>query len=181
MVLRGLRRLAQECPQRLVVHQLRGSGRGLVLLDADAVDGAHGDALARVVTTEEPSELDAERGREGVAERGEEDASPGMRAREVDRAVQRDDGLPGAGGPGDAGRTVVATLDDGPLGRVEEDRPLLPRVVEGALQLVGVLHEPEPPLSVGVVEGIRVLVCVHRRGRRAAGGELEQCLGGLAG
>ena len=74
----------------------------------------------------------------------------------------------------------VENLESIGLLGTRQDRPLLPRVVEGALQLVGVLHEPEPALRVGVVEGIRVLACVLRRRRCAAGGELEQCLGGLA-
>ena len=99
---------------------------------------------------------------------------------EVHRAVERDDGLACAGRPCDAGGAVVLALDGGALSRVQEDRPLLPGVVERALQFSSVVHEPEPPLSVRVLEGVRVIGGLDRRSRGSTHSELEERLGSLA-
>ena len=75
---------------------------------------------------------------------------------------------------------LYSTLDGGALRRVQEDRPLLPGVVERAFQFSGVVHEPEPPLSVRVLEGVRVIGGLDRRSGRSTHSELEERLGSLA-
>ena len=61
--------------------------------------------------------------------------------------------------------------------RVQEDRPLLPGIVERPLKGLDVRHHPEATLCVRV--GERIGACGGRRTRRrgATGGELQQCLG----
>ena len=80
-------------------------------------------------------------------------ASGWVRARWTD-AVQCHDGLARARGSGDARRAGVVALHPLPLLRVQEDRPLLPREIEGALQLLDVGHYAEATLGVGMVERI---------------------------
>ena len=93
--------------------------------------------------------------------------------------VEGHDGLAGAGRPRDAGGAVVVALDELPLGRMQEDRPLLPGIVEGPLEGLDVGHHPEAPLGVGVRE--RIVGGGGRRGQggSAPGGDLQQRLGGL--
>ena len=99
-----------------------------------------------------------------------------MRAGEMNGAVERHDGLSGAGRARDAGRAAVCVPHDPALRRMQEDRPLLPRELERALQLVGVLHEAEAALRVRVRERVRVGGHSCRALRRAAGGKLQQRL-----
>jgi len=104
-----------------------------------------------------------------------------MRAGQVDGAVEGDDGLAGAGGAGDAGGAVVAPFDHCALGGVEEDGPFLPGVVEGALQLVDVLHDTKTALRVGMFEGLGVRLDRSRNGRSAPGRQLQEGFGRLFG
>ena len=95
----------------------------------------HGDALARITAAQQSAELHAKCRRERLAERCEQHVRrPDAEPCEVYRAVQRDDGLARAGRPCDAGGPVVFALDGGALRGVQEDRPLLPGVVERPLQ-----------------------------------------------
>ncbi len=50
----------------------------------------------------------------------------------MDGSMQRDDGLPGARRTGDSRRSIVVLFDDVALRGVEEDRPLLPGILERA-------------------------------------------------
>ena len=73
-----------------------------------------------------------------------------------------------------------SALDPLTLLGVEEDGPLLPGELEGALQLLDVRHDAEAALRVRVLERVGR----RRRGRHArrpAGGQLQQRLRSLAG
>ena len=94
--------------------------------------------------------------------------------------MDRHDGLAGAGRTGDARRAREGTLDQRPLGRVEEDAPFLPRKGERLLQLLLIGDQPDPPQRIGMRE--RIGDGRSRRGRHqpAGGGIFEQrfgCLG----
>ena len=60
--------------------------------------------------------------------------------------------------------------------RVQEDCPLLPRELEGALQLVCVLHEAKATLRIRMREWVRAGGRVRRPVWCAAGGKLQQRL-----
>ena len=73
----------------------------------------------------------------------------------------------------------VVPFDDATLGWMEEDGPLIPRVVQGALQLFPITHNSEAALRVRVIERVDV----HNQARdlrRPTGSQLQQRLGGLA-
>ena len=91
---------------------------------------------------------------------------------DVDRAMQRDDGLAGAGGAGDARRTLKVPLNKLALGGVKEDGPLFPGVIEGAGKFVEIAHDTEAAQSVGMLEWIG---CANRlRFGFGTCGEVEQ-------
>ena len=95
-------------------------------------------ATATFARRGEEGELGAEAVGEALVVGGEQDAGGGIGAGEADGAVEGDDGLAGAGAAGDAGGAgEVACRRSRVWARVEEDRPLLPRGVEGAGELVG--------------------------------------------
>ena len=94
--------------------------------------------------------------------------------------MEGDDGLAGAGGAGDASRSVEVAFDKGALGGVEEDRPGFPGRVEGGLEFVAALEEAETALRVGVQKRIRGGFGGDRCGKNADG-EVEEGFGGLGG
>ena len=96
------------------------------------------------------------------------------------RPMERHDGLAGAGRARDTRRAAVFPFDELPLGRVKEDRPLLPRVVERSLQCLHIRHHPEAALRVRMRERIGARHGRHCAVRRTAGRKLQQRLGGLA-
>src|ERR1035441_1152221 len=53
---------------------------------------------------------------------------------------------------GTLGGAIVAALHQLALRRVEENRPLLPWIVERALQFFEIAHYPETALSIGMIE-----------------------------
>lgn len=65
--------------------------------------------------------------------------------------MQRHDSLACARGTGNTGRPVIVALHPLPLLRVQEDRPLLPGVIEGVLQLLHIRHHAEAALGVGMI------------------------------
>src|SRR5580704_13045070 len=75
--------------------------------------------------------------------------------------------------------TVIVALNQGTLRRVQEDRPLVPRVVECALQFLHVGHHAEATVRVGM--GERIGPNRHRLHdrRRDTSGQIEQRLGRL--
>ena len=91
---------------------------------------------ARLVADQQP-QFRFEGVRQRLGEGGQQ--HPGVRvgASQIDRPVQRDDGLPVPAEPTpEPGRVV--SFDRLALGRVEEDRPLVPGIVQRALQLLDV-------------------------------------------
>ena len=81
----------------------------------------------------------------------------------------------------DAGRAAAYVLHDPALRRVQEDRPLLPRIFERALQLLHILHESKAALRIRVRERVRVGDRMDRPIRRAAGRKFQQGFGCLVG
>ena len=94
--------------------------------------------------------------------------------------MERHDGLARAGRARDARRAVVLPFDELALGRVQEDGPLLPGIVQRPLQRLQVRHHPEAALRVRMRERIGARQSRHRTVRRTAGRKLQQRLGGLA-
>src|SRR4051812_47312959 len=94
--------------------------------------------------------------------------------------MQRDDRLARSRRPRDSGRAGLVALDPLPLLGVQEDRPLLPRIIERSRQLFQIAHYAEPALGVGMFE--RVVDGRERLGypRFAANSKFQQRLGGLA-
>ena len=89
---------------------------------------------------------------QGLGKGRQQDTGVGMRARKVDRPMQRHDSLAGARGAGNSCRAGVVALHDVALGRMEEDDPLLPGMVEGLTEFFRVLHRPEATLRVWMRE-----------------------------
>jgi hypothetical protein len=112
-----------------------------------------------------------------VGERRQQDPGVRMRARQMGRSVESNDGLAGTGGTGDACGAVVNPLDPFLLLRVKEDRPLVPRKVERALQLLDVRHHPEAPQCIRMLERGRRDNGNRRHSRLPACRELEQRFG----
>ncbi len=79
---------------------------------ADSIDGVDFEPFGESrLGADQASELGAQRIRQRLGEGRQQDATLRMSAREKDRAMQRDDGLPGAGRPADARRAVELALD----------------------------------------------------------------------
>ena len=129
---------------------------------------------------DEASETRSQRGGQRIGEGGQQHAALWMCARQMHRPVKRHDGLAGAGRARDTRRTGVLAFDELPLGRVQEDRPLLPGVVQRPLQRLHVRHHPEAALRVRMRERIGARHGRRRAVRGTAGRKLQQCLGGLA-
>ena len=93
--------------------------------------------------------------------------------------MDRHDGFAGARRTGDARRSREGTLDQRPLGWVEEDAPFLPRKGERLLQFLLIGDQPDPPQGVGMRE--RIGDGRRRSGRRqpAGCGVFEQGFGGF--
>ena len=103
-----------------------------------------------------------------------------MGPRQVHGTMQRHDRLACAGRSRDARRPVIVAHDELPLLGMQEDRPLVPRGIEGALQLLDARHHPEAPLRIWMLERVGYR---HRLRRpwRASGGELKDRLRRLRG
>jgi hypothetical protein len=94
-------------------------------------------------------------------------------------AVKRHNGLAGARRARDAGWPGVIALDPLPLFGMQEDRPFLPREIEGALQFLHVGHHAETALGVGMLKGIGGGEHWLRHAGLAAGRKFQQGLGCL--
>ena len=70
------------------------------------------------------------------------------------RAVQGHYRLAGSRRTRNSRRAGIASFNQRELGRMEKDRPLFPRKVERTLQFLNIGQDAEPPLRVGVREGI---------------------------
>jgi hypothetical protein len=89
--------------------------------------------------------------------------------------MHRHDALAGPGRARDPRRPVEITLHCAALGGMQEDQPLLPRLLQrlGECCLVG--GDPEAALRIGVSERVSHEIPSSRPGRRTlAGGEREQ-------
>lgn len=116
-----------------------------------------------------------------IGERREEHPRIAVGAGEMHGPVEGDDRLARSRRSGDAHRTAEGALHELALRRMEKDRPLLPRRLQRALQLLPALDDAEPPLRVGVLEGVHVRRQIERQRRqRRAGGQIQQRLGRLA-
>ena len=62
---------------------------------------------------------------------------------------------------------------------MEEDGPLIPRVVQGALQIFPITHDPKAALRIWVIERVEVHNQAEDR-RRPTGSQFQQRLGSLA-
>ena len=62
---------------------------------------------------------------------------------------------------------------------MQENRPLIPWIVEGALKFFEIAHHPETALGIGMIErtGDGRWQLLHRR--RYASGQIKERLGGL--
>jgi hypothetical protein len=112
-------------------------------------------------------------------EGGQQHAGSGVAARQRHGAVQRHDGLAGAGAAADPRGSVVVALNEPPLHRVQEHRPFVPRVIERPLQFLDIGQHTEPPLRVGVGEGIGLDRGALRHRRHGTGCQVQERLGRL--
>ena len=149
----------------------------LVEPQADGVERVNINPLRETrFVAQQSLQLGLQRIRQRVGEGRQQNAGVGMRARQMGGPVQCDDGLARARRTGDARRAGVVALHPLPLLGMQEDRPLLPGEIEGALQLLDIRHHAEAALGVGMIEGIR-----RRRGGLghaglAAGRQFQQRL-----
>ena len=104
-------------------------------------------------------QLGLQRIRQRVGERRQQDAGVGVRARQIGGPMQRNDGLARACRAGDTRRAGIVAFHPLALLGVQEDCPLLPGEIEGAFQFLHIRHDAEPPLGIGMIEGIG-----HRHG-----------------
>ena len=171
-------RLAPAVPRRYPrLAIVAGADVRLVEPQADGVERVNVDPLRQArLAAQQPLQLGVQRVGQRVGEGGQQDAGVGMRARQMRGPVQRDDGLARARRTGDAGRAGVVALHPLPLLGVQEDRPLLPREIEGALQLLDIGHHAEAALGVGMVERVRLRRHGLRHARLAAGRQFQQRL-----
>ena len=100
------------------------------------------------------SSFRAQRIGQGIGERGQQHTGLGMAAGEEYRPVQRNDGLARARRTGHPRRAAVVPLHPLALRRVEKDRPLLPGILQGALQFLDTVYNSEPALRIGMCERV---------------------------
>ena len=162
-------RPGEEGSDVLVARETEAAGAGRVETPPDAAHRVHLEPLGDLrLVADQPSEA-----------RPQQHAALGMRTGQMHGPVEGHDGLAGAGRPRHPGGAVVLAFDELPLRRVQEDRPFLPGIVERPPERLDILHDPEAPLRVGVREGVGIRGGRRPRLGRAAGGELQQRLGGL--
>src|SRR5215207_450277 len=101
-----------------------------------------------------------------------------MHASQIRRAVQRDDCLASTCRARYPRRTIEVALYKLLLFGMQEDRPLLPRKLQGLLELVDVRHHTEAALSVRMLERIGDVCCLGHR-RFPARCKFQQRLSGL--
>ena len=155
----------EQLPYLVRRYQLGRAEIGFMEAPCDATHRVHFEAFRKPrLATDQTDQPDPQFRRQGLGEGRQQDTAVGMRARKVDRPMQRHDGLAGARGAGNSCRATVVALHDVALSRMEEDAPLLPEIVEGLTKLFRVLHRPKSTLRVRVRERIGRRTRV--RGRR---------------
>ena len=174
-------RLPEQLPDVLVRRRVEAAETGRVEAAPDAAHRIHFQTLGDLrFVPDEALEARPKRDGQRLGEGGQQHAALRMCSRQMHRPVERHDGLAGAGRARDARRAAVLPFDELPLGRVQEDRPLLPGVVQRSLQRVHIRHHPEAALRVRVRERIGARDGRRRTVGRTAGRKLQQRLGGLA-
>ncbi len=109
---------------------------------------------------------DAQRVCQGLREGRQQHACLRVSPGQGNRPVQCHDRLARAGAAADPGGSVVVTVDQPPLRRMQEDRPFVPRVIERPFQFLDIGQHPELALRVGMGEriGLDRRPFGHRRG-----------------
>ena len=152
----GARSLLHQLAHYLAAGDRRRPDVRLVEPKTDGIERVNINPFRETrLIAQQPLQLGLQRIRQRVGESRQQDAGVGMRARQMGGTVQRHDGLACAGRTGDARRAGVVALHPLPLLGVQEDRPLLPREIESALQLLHIRHHAEAALRIGMIEGIR--------------------------
>jgi hypothetical protein len=95
--------------------------------------------------------------------------------------MESDHGLAGPGRSGHSRRSPEAPCHQVPLSRMKEDRPLLPGVRQGLLQLLPVFHDTETPLRIGMRKGIGNGRGHRNDSRLPSSRQFQQRLGRLSG
>ena len=167
-------------------HVAFGDGRrtdvGLVEALPNGVERMHVDTLGQTrFARQQPPELRLEGIGERIGEGRQQNAGVGVGPGEKRRAMQGDDGLPRARRSGHPHWPGVVPFDQLALVGMEKDRPLLPREVQSALELLHIRHQTEPALCVRVLERIYRSWGGRWRARLAAGRQFQQRLGGFGG
>src|SRR5579875_748916 len=104
----------------------------------------------------------------------------------MDNAMKRHDSLAGASRTRHAGRAVEIASHQGALSRMQKDRPLLPRGVQCAFELLAIADSAEATLRIGMSESRlfhlrRLYFCRLRRFRCLCGPDTcSKCQNGLA-
>ncbi|TDQ53191.1 hypothetical protein EV658_1451 [Phaeovulum veldkampii DSM 11550] len=102
----------------------------------------------------EAGQLAAQGIRQRLGERRQQDLGRRIGAGKMDRTMQRHDGFSCPGRTRNPGRTGEGSLDKVSLGRMQKDRPLVPRIVERLLQFFCVGQNAEAALGVRVSKRI---------------------------
>ena len=104
---------------------------------------------------------------QGLREGREQHACLRVSPGQGNRPVQCHDRLAGAGAAADPGGSVVVTVDQPPLRRMQEDRPFIPGIIERPFEFLDIRQHPESALRIGMGEriGLDRRPFRHRRGR----------------
>ncbi len=147
-------RLSKQIPNHLASGNRRLPYMRPIQPQADRIERVNVDPFSETrLIAEQAPELGVQRMSQRLGEGGEQNARFRIRPRQVSRPVQRHDRLARSGRSGDTRRAIEVALHQLALLGMQKDRPLLPRKLESALQLFEVLHDPEAPLGVGMLEG----------------------------
>lgn len=148
--------------------------------DAKSIHGGHVDTFAELGSVpDQPIQIAAQSIGQRVRKRGKQNARIFVLMCQMHSPVQGNHGLARTSRSRHTCRTVVMTLNQLTLCRMEEYRPLVPRVFQGADQFVHIGHDAESALRVWVLEWVRPLGCHFRQGRRAACRQFKQGFGRL--
>jgi len=104
--------------------------------------------------TDQSSQSGPQRIRQRVGKGGEQHPGIGIGTGQKDGPVQGDDGLARACRSGDPRGSALVPFDPLALRRMEENRPFLPGIIQGACQFLDIIHDPEATLCIGVLKRI---------------------------
>ena len=155
MTLRLAGSTLQQLPNQRASRDVRRADPHSKQPFADRVDGLGFHPFRKTrFTPDQPPELRPQEFSERAGKRGQQ--NPGVRvgAREKNGTVHRHNRLAGARRTANTNWATVVPLYYLPLGRMKEHRPLVPGVVQGALQFGRVLHSVETTPGIGVLEWV---------------------------